>query len=91
MLGDVEVEDAPTIVSEHHEDEQDAKVRSCSTCFVSSRSSSAATATSPSRTWPCVSNSPYTSKRGLGRNYARKIGSSGWRWPESGPGGDSLL
>jgi len=27
MLGDVEVEDAPTIVSEHHEDEQDAKVR----------------------------------------------------------------
>jgi hypothetical protein len=27
MLGDVEVEDAPAIVSEHHEDEQDAKAR----------------------------------------------------------------
>src|SRR5207245_11650620 len=27
MLSDVEVEDAPTIVSEHYEDEQDAKAR----------------------------------------------------------------
>jgi len=50
----------------------------------------AATASSLSKTSPCTSSSPSTS-RCPGRSYARLIGFSGWRWPGSGPGGDSLL
>src|SRR5881296_378376 len=49
--------------------------------------SSAAIASSPSRTWPCATSSPSTSERGPGRVYAELIASSGSRWPQSGPGG----
>ena len=53
-------------------------------------SSSAATASSPSKTSPCASSSPSTSERRPGRSSARWIVYSWSDWPEPGPAGGRL-
>ena len=58
--------------------------------FGSSPSSLAATASSPSRTWPCASSSTSTSEPWPDPHYAGLIGFSGSCSPESGPDGGGL-